>query len=279
MLLLLYNKNDNEEKMVTKIKLWVSDIDGTIMNYDGSFTSNMKNLIESLNNSDIKFVLATGRMFDGAYHEAKKFNVTTPIICYQGAVVRTKDEILWQSLVDNDLAYEIIDYLKEKNLHTHVYNNDILYVDDDNKPVMKEYCGDRGTTYTVVDDLKELKLEHVAKILAIIDDKALMKEIKQELKEKYKGKLTIVQSSPKYLEINDINASKGNALNFLKDFWNIKKEEILASGDQDNDIELLKNAGVKVCVGKNSKKLYELADYNCKDVNSDELVEVIKKYL
>ena len=80
-------------------------------------------------------------------------------------------------------------------------------------------------------------------------------------------------------DINDINASKGNALNFLKDFWNIKKEEILASGDQDNDIELLKNAGVKVCVGKNSKKLYELADYNCKDVNSDELVEVIKKYL
>ena len=62
-----------KDNMVTKIKLWVSDIDGTIMNYDGSFTHEMRNLIEKINNSqDVKFVLATGRMFDGAFHEAKK---------------------------------------------------------------------------------------------------------------------------------------------------------------------------------------------------------------
>lgn len=250
------------------------------MNYDGSYTSEMNNLIEKFNDrKDLKIVLATGRMFDGAYHEAKKFNIKTPVVCYQGAVVRTKDEVLWQSLIHNELAYEIIRYLKNKNLHTHVYNNDILYVDDDNKEMMKSYCGDRGTTYSVVDDLLNLKLENVPKILAIIEDKEKMEQIKNELTLKYQGILTIVQSSPIYLEINDKGASKGEALNFLKKYWNLETSEVLASGDQDNDIELLKNAGIKVCVGNHSQKLNDIADYRCKNVDSNELVNLIERFI
>ncbi len=264
---------------MTKIKLWISDIDGTIMNYDGSFTQEMKNLITKINSSNVKFVLATGRMFDGAYHEAKKFNIKTPLVCYQGAIVRTDKEVLWQSLLDNKIAKEIIKYFKEKNIHTHVYNNDVLYVDDDNKELMHSYCNGRGTNYTVVDSLLDIELCSVPKILAVIEDKVQMEEIKNELRQKYKGKLTIVQSSPIYLEINNINASKGYALTFLKKYWNIKTEEILASGDQDNDIELLKNAGIKVCVGNNSKKLAEISDYKCKNVDSNELVELVEKFL
>ncbi len=264
---------------MTKIKLWISDIDGTIMNYDGSFTQEMKNLITKINSSDVKFVLATGRMFDGAYHEAKKFNITTPVVCYQGAIVRTKEEILWQSLLDNKIAKEIVEYFKEKNIHTHIYNNDTLYIDDDNKEIMYAYCNGRGTNYTVVDSLLNIKLEAVPKILAVIEDKILMEKVKNELKQKYNGILTIVQSSPIYLEVNNINASKGHALNFLKEYWNIKTEEVLASGDQDNDIDLLKNAGIKACVGSNSKKLLEIADYKCKSVNSNELVNLVEKFI
>ena len=80
-----------------------------------------------------------------------------------------------------------------------------------------------------------------------------------------------------YLEISDKNASKGKALDFLKSYWDLKDEEILASGDQDNDIELLEHAGIKVCVGDNSEKLKEIAQYHCKDVNSNELVDLIER--
>ena len=38
--------------------------------------------------------------------------------------------------MSNEIALEIIDYLKKRNIHTHVYNNDILYVEDDNKEIM-----------------------------------------------------------------------------------------------------------------------------------------------
>lgn len=264
---------------MTKIKLWISDIDGTIMNYDGSYTAEMKDLIEKINSSDVKFVLATGRMFDGAYHEVKKFRINSPVVCYQGAVVRTKDEILWQRPVETSLVKTILKYFKDKDIHTHLYENDILYVDDDNKRIMNSYCKGRGTNYTVVDSLLDVKLTSVPKVLAVIEDKNIMEQVKSDLKEKFKGVLAIVQSSPVYLEVNDINASKGNALNFLKQYWNIKTEEVLASGDQDNDIDLLKHAGIKVCVGDNSSKLAQIADFKCKDVDSNELVEIVKRYI
>ena len=103
---------------MTKIKLWISDIDGTILNYDGSCTKKMQEVIKKINNSDTKLVLATGRMFMGAQYTAEKFNLKTPVVCYQGAVIRTKDEILFERPVKIDLVKEIIAYLRNKKIHT-----------------------------------------------------------------------------------------------------------------------------------------------------------------
>lgn len=262
-----------------KIKLWVTDIDGTIMNYDSSYTKEMADLISELDKHGVKFVLATGRMFMGAQFVANKFNLNTPIICYQGAMVRQGDTILWHAPLKKNIAVEIIKYLKDKNIHTNVYDDNKLFVEDDNKKIMDAYCNNRGTTYEVVDDFLKLPLNSVSKILGVILDNDLMQEVKKELQERYKGVLTIVQSSAWYLEITDIKASKGHALNFLKDYWNLDTDVVLASGDQDNDIELLREAGIKVCVGNNSKELKEIANYCAKDVNSNELVEIVKRFL
>ena len=263
---------------MAKIKLWISDIDGTIMNYDGSTTERMCSLIEKINNSDKKFVLATGRMFMGAHHAQKRFNLKTPVVCYQGAVVRNENEILWQSPIKNELVPEIIEYLRRNNLHTHLYYNDTLYVEDDNKRIMDEYCKGRGTTYEVV-NFDNIKYKDVPKILAVIEDEALMEKTKHELSEKYKGILTIVQSAKTYLEITDLHASKGEALNFLKKYWNLKDTDVLASGDQDNDIEMLKEAYYKVCVGNNSRELRKIANYHAESVNSDELVDIVESLI
>ena len=260
-----------------KIKLWISDIDGTLMNYDGSVTERMQNLIKKINSSDIKLVLATGRMFMGAYHAAKSFNNTNPVVCYQGAVVRTKDEILWQSTIKDELVLEILDYLKQNDVHTHLYFNDTLYVEDDNKQIMNVYCNGRGTVYEVVDDFKALKPHSIPKILGVIEEKNKMERIKHELSEKYVDELTIVQSSSCYLEITNKGVSKGLALEFLKKYWNLSDDEVLATGDQDNDIELIKHAGHSACVGFNSEELRRIAKYKIESVNSDGLVDLVER--
>ena len=262
---------------MNKYKLWITDIDGTIMNYDGSVTGEMKNLIQKINNSGFKLVLATGRMFMGAYHALVAFNLNTPVVCYQGAVVRDKDKVLWCSYIEPNLAQEIITYYRKNNIHTHLYSNDKLYIEDDNKRIMDEYCNGRGTVYEVVDDFRTTNFQNVPKILSVIEDNELMEKTKKELNEIFKDKITIVQSAKTYLEITNKGISKGSALEFLKEYWNIKTEEIIASGDQDNDIEMLKHAGIKVCVGYNSKELLKISDYHFDSVNSNGLNNLIER--
>ncbi len=264
---------------MTKVKLWISDIDGTIMNYDGSYTIRMKNLIDKINASDKKIVFATGRMYMAAQFALDEFNIKTPVVCYQGAVVRTKDKILWQSLIENNKAIEIYKYLRTLKIHTHLYNDGKLYVENDDKRIMSEYCDNRGTFYEVVNRFEDVQLNAVEKILCVIEDNETMQKTKEDLIKKYGDILTIVQSSKKYLEINNKNATKGEALKFLKKYWNLNDDEIIASGDQDNDVEMLKQAGIRISVNKNSEKLYNIANYHCKSVDSDELVDLVEKFM
>ena len=81
------------------------------------------------------------------------------------------------------------------------------------------------------------------------------------------------------MEITDPNATKGAALNFLKDYWGIKQNEVLATGDQDNDYEMLKNAGIKVAMENASQKLKEIADYICPNVKEDGVCKAIERYI
>ena len=261
------------------IKMLVTDIDGTLLRYDCSCSDIMKKTILKLNKMGVKVVLASGRMFDGVYPVARQFELETPVICYQGAMVRDKDKILWQSPLKKDMVADVLNTLKEENIHTHLYNNDILYVDDDNKKIMNDYCNGRFTNYKVVDDLRDVETGNVSKILAVIYDEEKLVDLAKRMSERYKEKLTVVRSHKYYLEFTDINATKGSALDFLRDYWGFKKEEVMGAGDQDNDIDLLLHSGIKVAMENASVGLKRVADYICPHVNEDGLAVAIERYI
>ena len=62
------------------------------------------------------------------------------------------------------------------------------------------------------------------------------------------------------LEINAEEATKGNALLWLADYLGIPREETMAFGDGENDISMLKAAGIGVAMGNASDQIKEAAD-------------------
>ena len=264
---------------MNNIKLIVSDIDGTILNEKCECSLKVRAALNAAVQKGIKVVLATGRMFMGADPVRADLGLNTPVICYQGAMVRQGDNILYQNAVVHDLAREIIDISRNKGFHLNLYNNDTLIVEDDNKKYMEDYTKGRFTTYKAVKSFDDVALGDVSKLLCITYDENEIIALQKELSEQYKGKLAIVRSHKYYLEFTDINATKGNAMNFLKELWNIKKEEVFASGDQDNDYDLLLNAGVKIAMGNASEKLKSIADYICPTIHKDGLAAAIERYV
>lgn len=261
------------------IKMLVTDIDGTLLKYDCTCSNCMKNAILRLNEKNIKVVLASGRMFDGVFPVADFFELKTPVICYQGAMVRNANEILWHKPLQNELARDVIKNLRKLKIHTHLYNDGVLYVEDDDKKIMADYCNNRFVDYKVVKSFDEVPLGEVSKLLACVYDENALLKLQKEMSKKYENKLKVVRSHKYYCEFNDIEASKGNALDFLKEFYNIKTEEIMGCGDQDNDYELLSHSGIKIAMENGTQKLKDIATWVCPNVNDDGLYYAIERYI
>ena len=262
-----------------EIKLLITDIDGTVVNERSEYTPVIKEYFHKLIQKGTKVVLASGRMFMAADGVRKEFELETPIVCYQGAMVRQGDKILHQCSVSHDVAKEIIRISREKNFHLNLYNDDTLIVEDDDKKLMYYYTHGRHTTYKVVNSFDEVVLGVVPKLLAIIEKEDELLALRDEMQKRFEGILAVVRSHKYYLEFTNINATKGSALEFLKEYWGIKTENVMAAGDQDNDYEMLQGAGVKVAMGNASKKLKEIADYICPPIEEDGLSRAIEKYI
>ena len=262
------------------IKLVVTDIDGTIADKDANISQKVRTSIEKLKAKGIKVVLATGRMFRATYPVLEDLKLDTPIISYQGGLVKEfygEQKVLYSKNTDKTLAHEIIDYFRSKNIHINIYVNDVLYVEKEDEYI-KKYIENRNIVYSVADDLKKTDMNGLHKVLGIDKDPQKIIDATEELKEKYKDKLYIIRSTPHYCEVSNPEASKAAALCFLRDYWGFKPDEVLAIGDQDNDIDMIEAAGVGVAMGNGTPMLKKAADFITKSVDEDGFSLAMEKY-
>lgn len=261
------------------IKMIATDIDGTIFDWtNGGFTPAVKKCIQELSNSGVKIVLVTGRMHESAKIMADELGLDTPIVSYQGGLIKRNDgEVYYRKDLDTEKAKEIINWAKKNNIHVNLYMDDVLYVENDNK-IVKKYTSVRYVNYKVC-SFDELELKNINKVLLIdYDDADKVTEWVDFLSKKY-PELYIVKSTPYFCEVSNIDAKKSCAVEFLRNMWNIKKEEVLTIGDQNNDIELLKAGGIKVAMGNGTPELKEYADYVTDTASNDGFVKAVEKFI
>ena len=263
---------------MTDIKLVATDIDGTILKYDFKFNEEVKECISKLTDSGIKVILVTGRMHSATDFIAEELGLDTPIVSYQGGLVKCKDEILYEKNLDPTVAKKIIKWAKDNNVHINLYMEDELYVEKDDE-VIRRYTGERAAGF-IVKSFEELELQRINKILAIdFVNHELVTEWKNHLCENFKENAYIVKSTPYFCEISHPKAKKSSAVDFLREYYGLKKEEILTIGDQNNDIELLKAGGIKVAMGNATDELKEVADYVTDTVNNNGFVRAMEKFV
>ena len=258
------------------IKLVATDIDGTILIPEGIFTKNVINCIQKLSKQNIKVVLVTGRMGAAATKIAKDLNLQTPVVSYQGGLIVENKNILYEKYLTEKQTLKILNWAKKENIHINLYNNDILYSETDCYEVQR-YCNNLHTEYKVK-NFKEIKKNKINKLLAIdYSNPDRINRYEKELQQIFSD-LYIVKSTPHFLEFSNPKASKKYAVEFLQNYWNLKKEEILTIGDQNNDIALLQAGGIKIAMGNATEELKKEADYITDSVYNDGFVKAMEKF-
>lgn len=262
---------------MSEIKLIATDIDGTILKYNFEFSEKVKNCIRQLTADGIKIVLVTGRMHSAADYLAEELGLDTPVVSYQGGLIKHKDKILYEKNLDIKFAKAIIKWAKENNVHMNLYMEDKLYVEKDDA-IIRRYTGERCAGFNIK-SFEKIKLERINKILLIdFEDENKVTMWKDYLAIKY-PELHIVKSMPYFCEICHAEATKEYAVNFLCNSWGLKKEEVMTIGDQNNDISLLAAGGIKIAMGNATEELKSVADFVTDTVNNDGFVKAVERFI
>lgn len=261
------------------IKMIVLDIDGTIMNNKFQISEKVKNTLNICQQEEIKIVLASGRMHHAVTPISFELGINSPIISYQGSIVREYtpiDNTIYQQSIDFSLAIEVIEELRNIEGQLNFFTEDLLYIEKTSE-LLTEYTEKRNIKYTKINSFNDLQGINPIKLLFINKNSEKLTEIKDKLRAKFSNELNIFKSTSIFCEIVNKNATKGNAIKFLANYWNVNLSEILAIGDHENDIEMLKTVGVSVGMGNAIPEVKEITTYITDTVDNDGAAKALEK--
>ena len=260
------------------IKLVATDIDGTMLKSDFTFNPEVIECVKTLTQRGIKIALITGRMNESTIPLYNQLGlVDMPIGSYQGALVKINDTVLYERCLDSEIAREVINWAKAEKIHINLYMDDVLYseIDDD---TIKRYTNERNVKFACR-NFDELELKNVNKILLIdFKNPDRITFAKDFLVEKYPD-LHICKSMDYFCEVCNPEASKGDAVRFLMNYYGLKQDEVLCIGDHNNDIALLEAGGIKVAMGNGTKEIKAVADYVTDTVSENGFVKAMERFV
>lgn len=237
-------------------RMIVSDLDESLLRTDGSVSPNDVATIARLQTQGIKFVPNTGRGFQsvqpllkaiGTYGKAGQY-----VISYNGGAI--VDNESGQIVASTPLPFAVADQIfrlaaAHAELGAHIYTFDHAYV---YRPSTSElaYLKNRGVAYTLWhdDNLQALAGQQLAKVIFQHPDLAVRQAFAAEVAQKVDYQPTVSYSSNRYVEFNPAGIDKGDAAIALGKLCGIKPDEIIALGDNLNDMAMIKKVGLGVSV-------------------------------
>ncbi len=268
-------------------KLYITDLDGTLLNSNAEITVNTKNLISGAIDNGALFSLATARTFATVTEMFKDITLKLPLVLMNGVMIYdpVNREIITCHSIKEDVSEKILDIYSKYGIYPLVYrqHNDgleIEYYDTDNPHQMK-YVGKRtdakGKKFVYSNDFsakgkKEIiyivTLDTYEKILPLYEEISKIKEISCVF---YRDNYTDCY----FLEIFAEGVSKASSMLEVKEL--IGADTITAFGDNLNDIEMFKMADEAYAVDNACSKLKQFATGVIGSNDNDSVAEFIYK--
>lgn len=261
------------------IHMVVTDLDDTLLSKTKEISEEAVHLIEELEKRNVTFTFITGRPPYAVKRFAEKVNITAPIVACNGAMIinAKTEEIIEKSPLPLRPLEEILKRAKEQGHTVLILAGNIEYT-----------LGETPWTRKRKEDGRELPIAELEKLLLREDiyKVNIMEEAAQSpfsdfipwIEEKRK-EYSIALYGTSGCEIVAKNINKETGLKKLCRLCGTEPEYVLAVGDNENDLEMLKAAGVGAAVANASEAVKQTADYVCGREYTDGVIEAICKFV
>jgi Cof subfamily protein (haloacid dehalogenase superfamily) len=270
------------QKKLSKIKLIVSDVDGTLTNNNNELGGETIELVQKLKEKDVLFTFATQRIHSSIVHFAEQLDVKIPIITVNGALIKGLDNnVISSSIIREKHVDKALSLANNYFVRIALcYGDEIVFTEDNS--VLRDFMYRLGTDYRMVDSYKNYR-DNVLEIIMLGNEKKVMKYIQDKLNFPAKFFLTAkyFRSSSKlgvyHLEVRKSGTNKNTGMTKLARHLKFKKNEVAVLGDWFNDRDLFEFGGFNVALQNAVAELKLQADYvTDKTNNEDGVAEFLK---
>lgn len=265
--------------MVDDFRLLVADIDGTLLNSRREITAGVLEAVRAAQARGVRVCLATGRIWASAQRYFLALGADPPAILYNGGMVYDfrADRVLRRVSLAQEHARAVLEFLREMpRVQPHLYVGDRVYTGRINEHT-EYYRRKDGVEVEEVGDLLTFLPSDPMKIL-IIGARADLDRAMAGIRA-LPLPINAVFSEETYLEILPAGSSKGAALEVVAEALGIPLAQVIAVGDNLNDLEMIRLAGLGVAMGNASEPLRAQADYVTASNDDEGLREVIDRFI
>lgn len=269
-------------------KLIVCDMDETLLADNKTITPRTVEAVKRAVKKGVRFSPNTGRGFSSVQGNLETLGLKDVpgqyVISYNGAaIVENKDNrVIKTETMNFETVKELFRLgISHPEYCVHVYTVDGLYIWNLNDDELA-YIDGRLDGYEQPEEesIEFLRETPITKIIFNVPSEDERLALQKYVQENFEEPLNITFSSDRYIEFNSRKADKGQAALYLGRVLGIRPEEIIAIGDNGNDVPMIKAAGLGVSVANGREFVKEIADYVTEaDNNHDAVAEVIEKFI
>lgn len=279
-------------------------MDGTLLNEKLEVSNRATNAILAAQKQGIEFVVATGRTVDSGYSFIRDKGITSPFIELNGA--RLFDEsgkvqfTHKMDQVDLTTIFQMIDYYK---IHHEIITQNGSYSSNSSQEHFEAYKGifrdinpsisEKKLNNYIMEYMKNFKVNQVDNLNFLAEDRdtqvlkvlfnshenpEIFREIEQEINKKPHN-LIVTSASNFNLEINHLNANKGQAVAEFSRMKGFQPNEVITIGDNINDLTMLEWADHSYAVDNAHMRAKKAASYLAPSHADEAVAKIIEKVL
>ena len=269
-------------------KLVAIDLDGTLLNTEKEVSERNKRAIALAIEKGVKIVICSGRVYTGARLYAKQVGSSDPIIACNGAIISENiyGNVLYSNILQTGDCLKVIDLCHKHDIYFHVYAGDVMMTEklgftslkyfEKNKMLPPEDRVEIEIVKDMADTVKRME-GNVLKIVVVNNNTELLGKVRNEIAKL--PSIDVMSSNYDNFEVMNKGVNKGAALKRLTELLGIPASEMVAIGDNENDISMIKYAGLGIAMDNGEDIAKEASQYVTASNNHDGVAQAIEKFV
>lgn len=266
------------------IRLVAFDLDNTLIGPNLTLSPRVKAAVARAQAQGVLVTIATGRGPSPTDQFAIELGLTAPLVCFQGAIVydHRARQILHETRLDPAVVPIIVRLAEQHGWNLEFDSPDMVYLPRESNHPEEVFELLRVSNWKRVDNFLTDLPETPHKFILTVHDRAERDALAAELRASFDrtlAEITVVPSHPILVEGLPRGMNKSAGLAWLAEHFNIPPTEVMAVGDNDNDAEMLRWAGLGVAMSGGSPAALAAADGTVPPVGEDGAALALERFV